>query len=245
MTAWDDVIVADDRRHHLRCGEPLYAARFDDVLDFRAPGLAPVRLADRAWHIALDGAAAYDRRFRRTFGFYEGLATVTSPDGWHHIDATGADACPHRFAWCGNFQGGRCAVRGIDRSYFHIDPAGRCTYTRRWQYVGDYREGLAVVQDASGQSTHIDVTGELAHGQWFLDLDVPHKGYARARDARGWCHVDRRGRAAYESRFAMVEPFYNGQARVETLDGALIVIAEDGTTVLTLRAALPTTTSWA
>ncbi len=238
MTTWADVIVADDRRHHLRRGEPLYAERFDDVLDFRAPGLAPVRLAERAWHISLDGAAAYARRFHRTFGFYEGLATVVSPEGWHHIDAACTDAYRERFDWCGNFQGGRCAVRAIDRSYFHIDPDGRPTYARRWPYAGDYREGLAVVQDANGRSTHIDVTGDLVHGRWFLDLDVPHKGYARARDEQGWCHVDRAGQPAYEARVAMVEPFYNGQARVETLDGALMVIAEDGRAILTLRAAL-------
>lgn len=235
MTAWADVIVAGDHRHHLRRGQPLYPERYDDVLDFRAPGLAPVRLADRAWHITLDGAAAYDRRFQRTFGFYEGLASVVSPDGWHHIDATGADAYPGRFEWCGNFQGERCAVRAVDRAYLHIDPRGRPTYERRWRYVGDYREGLAVVQGADGRSTHVDLAGEMVHGRWFVDLDVPHKGYARARDAHGWCHVDRQGRPAYESRFAMVEPFYNGQARVETRNGALMIIDEAGNALVTLR----------
>jgi len=235
MTVWADVVVSGDRSHHLRRSEPLYAERYDDVLDFRAPGLAPVRLAERAWHIGLDGVAAYTRRFQRTFGFYEALAAVVSQDGWHHVEATGADAYEGRFDWCGNFQGGRCAVRAADRSYLHIDPQGSPTYGRRWRYVGDYREGLAVVQDADGRSTHIDLSGEPVHGHWFLDLDVPHKGYARARDPHGWCHVDRQGRPVYEHRFTMVEPFYNGQARVETLDGALMIIDEYGTSLIRLR----------
>jgi hypothetical protein len=237
MTAWADVIVAADRSHHHRGGEPLYPERYDDVLDFRAPGLAPVRLKDRAWHIGLDGAAGYARRFQRTFGFYEGLATVVSPDGWHHIDAAGADAYPQRFDWCGNFQGRRCAVRATDHAYFHIDPHGDPAYGARWRYVGDYRDGLAVVQGANGRSTHIDLAGEIVHGRWFLDLDAPHKGYARARDEDGWCHVDCQGQPAYATRFAMVEPFYNGQARVETLDGALLVIDEGGRILVPLHPA--------
>jgi hypothetical protein len=51
----------------------------------------------------------------------------------------------------------------------------------------------------------------------------------------GWHHVDREGRAVYERRFGMVEPFYNGQARVERLDGGLEVIDEVGGVVLELR----------
>ncbi|HVK71197.1 MAG TPA: methyltransferase, partial [Polyangium sp.] len=70
-----------------------------------------------------------------------------------------------------------------------------------------------------------------------VDLDVFHKGFARARDEAGWMHVDRRGRAVYTRRFAAVEPFYNGQARVERLDGGLDVIDEQGDTIVELRSA--------
>ena len=89
--------------------------------------------------------------------------------------------------------------------------------------------------DAQGLHTHIDTDGNLLHGRWFDDLDVFHKGLARACDAQGWYHVDFWGNAAYARRFASVEPFYNGQARVGTVGGGLEVIAEDGTTLHTLR----------
>lgn len=238
MTDWADIVVAGDRSHHLRRGKPLYAARYDDVVEFRAPGLAPVRAAQTAWHIRVDGGAAYDRRFTRTFGYYEGVAAVVSPDGWHHVDVVGSDAYPGRFDWCGNFQSGRCAVRGADGGYFHVGHDGRPVYERRWRYAGDFREGLAVVQGDDGRSTHVDLDGEIVHGRWFIDLDAPHKGYSRARDDLGWFHVDRTGTAAYADRFAMIEPFYNGQARGETLDGALVVIDEAGERVVVLRAAM-------
>ncbi len=224
--------------HHLDGqGRPMYAERFDEVLKFHPPGLAPVLRAGVAWHIREDGRPAYERRFLRTFGFYEGRAAVESEDGWHHIDVCGRDAYAERHAWCGNFQQARCPVRGDDGLYFHIGPDGVAIYGARWRYAGDYRDDVAVVQAEDGLSTHIDLHGGLLHGRWFVDLDVFHKGYARARDNDGWMHVDQTGRPIYARRFAVVEPFYNGQARVECFDGSLEVIDESGQKLVELRPA--------
>ena len=69
-----------------------------------------------------------------------------------------------------------------------------------------------------------------------------HKGFARARDRRGWHHVDTAGQPLYEQRFRNVEPFYNGQARVERHDGSLAVIGEGwNATLLQLRGPSRTT----
>ena len=143
-----------------------------------------------------------------------------------------------RFGWCGNFQGGRCAVRELDGGYLHVTPEGKPAYDARWRYAGDFRDGAAVVQSGDGRSTHIDPRGEPVHGVRFLDLDVFHKGRARARDEDGWMHIDETGRSVYARRFAAVEPFYNGQARVERFDGGLEVIDEAGRRVVELRPAL-------
>lgn len=232
---WRRTSIAADGTHHVLNGAELYADRFDEVLKFHEPGLAPVRRGNGAWHIRVDGIAAYAARFLRTFGFYEGFAAVAGADGWHHIDVSGVAAYPQRFAWCGNYQEARCTVRYIDGSYGHITAAGQSAAPDRWRYVGDYRDGQAVVQSADGRSSHVDLDGRLTHGGWFLDLDVFHKGFARARDDDGWTHIDQTGRAAYRRRFASVEPFYNGQARVERLDGALEVIDETGGTLVELR----------
>lgn len=237
---WLKLFPSDDGTHHVHAGGPAYETRFDEVLKFHAPGLAPVRRGDEGWHIDPEGRAAYPRRFRRAFGFYEGLAAVEGSEGWHHIVPSGADAYAARFAWCGNFQGGRATVRANDGRYHHLLPDGAPCYAERWRYAGDYRDGVAVVQGDDGQSSHLDTTGTLIHGRWFIDLDVFHKGFARARDERGWTHIDREGRPAYERRFAMVEAFYNGQARVERSDGALEVIDEKGRTLTALREPPPT-----
>lgn len=233
-----EIDIAPDRTHHVRSGEPLYAERFDEVLSFHSPGLAAVRRGDAAWHIHLDGSPAYAHRFLRTFGFYERRAAVVTRDGWRYIDDAGHEASSGRFAWCGNFQGHRAAVRDNRGRYFHVDLDGSPAYAHRWAYAGDYRNGIAVVQAENGRSTHIDKTGSPTHHVWFLDLDVFHKGFARARDDDGWMHVDLHGRPAYSRRFASVEPFYNGQARVERFDGGLEVIDESGRTTVEVRTAL-------
>ena len=162
---------------------------------------------------------------------------MASDEGWHHITPAGGALYEQRYAWSGNYQGGRCTVRDFAGAYMHINPAGCPAYADHWRYAGDYRDGVAVVQAEHGRSTHIDADGQWIHGCWFRDLDVFHKGFARARDDDGWMHLRRCGTPAYARRFAAVEPFYNGQARVERFDGALEVIDESGATVVQLRPA--------
>ncbi|MEP7121178.1 MAG: methyltransferase [Byssovorax sp.] len=234
--SWERASLAPDATHHVIDGEPLYDARFDEVLKFHPPGLAPARRANDAWHIRSDGSPAYARRFVRTFGFYEGLAAVTSIDGWHHVHPDGSDVYATRHAWCGNFQGGLCPARDHDGAYLHLTTTGAPAYPLRWRYAGDFRDGVGVVQGEDGRSTHIDGQGRSLHHQWFLDLDVFHKGFARARDEEGWTHIDSVGRPLYARRFAAVEPFYNGQSRVERLDGAIEVIDERGSCLVEVRA---------
>lgn len=221
----------------MRDGIPLYAERFDEVLKFHDPGLAAVRRGRDAWHIRVDGTAAYGRRFFRTFGFYEGRAAAVASDGWRHILPDGGDVYARRFAWCGNFQEGRCAAREFGGAYLHITPEGVPAYDARWRYVGDFRDAVAVAQSDDGLSTHIDSCGKPIHGIRFRDLDVFHKSHARARDDAGWTHIDGAGRPLYKRRFAAVEPFYNGQARVERFDGGLETIDETGAAVIELRPA--------
>ena len=232
---WRDYQVSADGSHHVYQGRPAYAARFREVSKFRAPGLAPVRDGSGAYHITPDGRPAYGFRHARTFGFYEGRAAVQSSYGWFHVLPAGNRLYSQSYAWCGNFQGNRCAVRRSDGYYFHIGPDGAAAYEERHKYAGDFKDGFAVVQRADGRHSHIDASGGLVHNRWFLDLDVFHKGYARARDRAGWHHIDVHGESVYAERFKSVEPFYNGQARVEGFDGRLLVIDESGGALVEIR----------
>ena len=126
-------------------------------------------------------------------------------------------------------------MRLSDDRYFHIREDGVPAYSERYRYAGDFKDGFAVVQRDDGLHSHIDRSGALLHGRWFLDLDVFHKQYARARDEAGWHHVDRYGEPIYGARFRNVEPFYNGQARAEGFDGSLAVVGESGELMVDLR----------
>lgn len=233
---WQTLKISSDGTHHTtEGGVAAYSERFDHVLKFHCPGLAPVSKAGCAWHIKPDGLPAYEQRFLQAFGFYEDLAAVSGDDGWFHVTISGKPAYDQRYAWCGNFQDGRCTVRDTQGMYHHIKVDGSAAYESLWRYAGDYRDGIAVVQASDGRSTHIDRDGQLVHACWFVDLDVFHKGFARARDDEGWMHVDSHGRSIYGRRFSSIEPFYNGQARVERFDGAIEVIDETGATLVELR----------
>ena len=228
--------VSSCKTHHLdQQGKPLYSQRFDQVLSFHEPGLAPVSLNGLAWHVCLNGTNAYAGRFERTFGFYCGFAAAIREGKWLHIRPDGQSLYAERYLFVGNFQDDYCTVCDTEGRYFHIDFCGQPLYPRRWRYCGDFREGVAVVQGNDGLSTHINVSGELVHGQWFMDLDVFHKGFARARDINGWHHVNQTGEPIYTQRYSQVEPFYNGCSRVEAQDGCLQVIEESGCVLRELR----------
>ena len=232
---WRQYTVSADSTHHLHRGRPAYDARFREALKFHEPGLAPVIDDSGAYHITPDGLPAYRPRYVRTFGFYDGRAAVQSANGWYHILPDGSSLYKERYTWCGNFQESRCPVRQYDGLYLHIDLDGSPLYGERYSYAGDFRDGIAVVQCNDGTHTHIDGSGAPIHGRWFVDLDVFHKGVARACDSGGWHHVNMRGEPLYARRFKDVEPFYNGQARIEEFSGALSVINEAGETLLVLR----------
>jgi len=221
-------LVAREGTHHLKDGEPAYAARYFRVMKFHVPGLAAVIDASGSYHIRPDGSPAYESRFIEAFGFYEERASVRDHSGWYHILASGKPAYQERYAWCGNYQESRVTVRNQAGFYFHLDEYGRRTYAEHYLYAGDYRDGIACVRRADGSCLHIDKQGHLVHAFTFGDLDVFHKGYARARDEGGWFHLRQDGRPAYAARFAEVEPYYNGQAFCREWSGRRVIVDHNG-----------------
>ncbi len=235
---WQKTKISACETHHILNQNPIYRERFHQVMKYHAPGLAPVKDLTGAFHIDIDGQPAYSMRFIETFGFYEGFAAVRSEEGWFHIRPEGAEAYTSRYLWCGNFQEGRCPVRDNNDLYFHIDYKGQRVYRDSYDYVGDFKDGFAVVCNKQGLHTHIDYQGNFIHGQWFNDLDIFHKGFARAKNSEGWYHINRLGKPLYKERYAFIEAFYNGIARVETTNGMLLTISVDGKKVSELRPAL-------
>lgn len=231
VIAIDEITISPCETFHVYNESPLYSQRFTKVLKFHEPGLAPVITETGAYHINKQGEPAYKFRFLRTFGFYQLLATVVVEQGWFHIRPDGSNLTAARYAWCGNFQNNACVVKDFNQNYFHIDQLGKRLYPNSYRYVGDFRDDIAVVQNAEGHYTHITKAGCYPHNKWFMDLDVYHKGFARAKNEQGWFHIDSKGQAIYAEYYEMIEPFYNGYARVTTSTGAILRIDENGQVV--------------
>ncbi|MCY4046614.1 MAG: methyltransferase [Candidatus Dadabacteria bacterium] len=228
---WKNTAPAPEGTHHLKVlgGEALYPARYDKVLPFRAPGLAAAQLGAGGFHILPDGNPAYSERFTRAFNFYEGLAAVMLQREWFHIHPDGGSAYGGTWNWCGNFQRQRCPVRDARGRYYHIRKNGEPLPGGPHLYAGDFRECVAVVRSPDGLCRHVDSEGRFVNTGAFFDLDVPHKGYACARDAGGWFHIDKDGNdASGGHRYRYLEPFYNGQALARKQDGEMVVIDESG-----------------
>lgn len=234
-SAWENYEIAPDQTHHIIDQQPAYTPRFLTVLKFHEPGFAAARDASGAFHINTYGKSIYSYRFLKTFGFYNGRASVESLTGWCHILTDGIELYQNRYAWCGNFQQHYCVVKDLDGNFFHINEDGKRAYLASYKYVGDFHDGFAVVQNQQGLHTHIDFKGSLRHSKWFINLDVYHKGFARACDEDGWFHIDIPGNSLYSQRYKNIEPFYNGIARVETNSGALHLINEKGEKIHILR----------
>lgn len=221
-----------EQRFHVNAdGAPAYSSRFKHVGKFHLPGLAPAH-EDSGWmHILTNGMPAYSNRYEHTWGFYCGLAAAKDAAGWMHVAASGVPAYEERYAWVGNFQEGLCPVQS-GQGFFHVDQSGRRVYSETHSYAGDFRDGIAVVTSSEdGLCRHITTDGTPLHDGAFIDLDVFHKGFSRAKDSRGWFHITPDGKACYAERYASVEPFYNGLARADTADGRRVRIAPSGATV--------------
>lgn len=231
---WRIYQISSSRRYHTCMGIPAYSRKFEEVMTFHEPGLAPARSQSKWFHINPDGSRAYAMEFDRVWGFYNDLAAVVSDGQAFHIGSDGEPAYSERYSWTGNFQEGMCTVRDALGRYFHIMGDGQRPYAETYIYAGDYKEGLAAVYSMNSGSFHIDTRGKRIYSSEFMEVGAFHKGIAPARDSSGWFHIDRNGKEIYRDRYAGVEPFYNGRAKVSGHHGNVMTISESGKILDTL-----------
>lgn len=231
---YKDIKVSRDGTYFLFDDKPVFTKKFISALKFHPPGLAPVLDESGAYHIMDNGEPAYDQRFNRTFGYYFNKSAVISKEGWLHIHPDGSEVYPERYSWAGNYQEDFCTIRDKNNLYFHIDAQGYPLYSEKYLYAGDFKDGIAVVRKNNNLCTHIDTNGSFLHEKEFIDLDVYHKSFSRARDKDGWFHIDLEGNPIYDEKFSMIEPFYNGFAYVEKKNGTKGIIDESGNLIHTI-----------
>ncbi len=224
----EKIELSRDETHHIYNGNLLYENVFTSVMSFHPPGIAAVRDKTGAYHIDLEGKSVYQRRFIKSFGFYNGIAAVVDESGWFHINIRGKPQYNGTYDWVGNFQEDVCTVRDKNGLYFHIKTDGSLLYDKKYKYTGDFKYGIAVVYNHNGYAQHIDKSGSLLHQKRFNELGVFHKGFAIAKDNRGAFHINKNGDPLYKDRYKWVEPFYNGHAFVCKKNEEKLIIDEQG-----------------
>lgn len=229
---WQDIRVSSDQTCFCLEGTMIFGRKFEKVMKFHAPGLAPVKDETGSYHIDIAGNPLYSERYDRTFGYYCNRAVVMMSGKWFHLTEKGSRAYPDDYAWSGNYQEDLCTVRDFSNNFFHIDKAGQRIYSSNYLYCGDYKDGFACVRQTNRFFRHIDINGRFIYDAEFIDLGVFHKGYATARDGEGWFHITGEGKEIYAHRFKYLEPFYNGYALATRFDDSKIVIDETGKFVL-------------
>ena len=119
---YKDLEVSADETHFLYKDKIAFEGKiFAQVLKFHAEGLAAVADKEGWYHLNLTGAAAYEQRYNRTFGYYfERAAVVDFVQNWFHIDTQGRRVYAQDYSWVGNYQQARCVVRDKNNRYFHI-----------------------------------------------------------------------------------------------------------------------------
>lgn len=223
---WEDIKLNKNQKGYSFKGQPLFDKQFTTALNFHKEGIAAVADASGAYHIDMNGNPIYDERYNRTFGYYFNKAAVLYNGNAYHIDTFGKRIYLQNFLWTGNYQQDICVVKDSNHNYYHIDATGNRLYAEGYLYAGDFRENIACVQLQNKLFTHIYKDGSRVHNELFQDLNVYHKGYACAKDASGWFHIDLQGKPLYKERYLLLEPFYNGAALATDLRGEKIIVFE-------------------
>ena len=225
---WKNIKVSHDWTHFLVDGQLAFDRKYISVLKFHAPGLAPVK-DENGWHfIDIEGKTVIPGPFGRAWGFYCDRSAVEDKSGAYHIDPNGNPMYSKRYAWVGNYQENLCAVRDLEGNYMHIRREGEPLCPHSFCYAGDFKDGMACVMLRNGNFKHLNHKGVFIYDAEFVDLGVYHKGYATAKDAKGWFHIDLKGIEVYSDRYKTMEPFYNGVAFAETLKGEKCVVDVTG-----------------
>ncbi len=114
------------------------------VLDVSADyTLLPVENQDGDFvgYVAPSGTLALDVNAQDGRLFHEGLAAVKQNGLYGYLDKTGKVVIPCRYAWAGDFSGGRAVVSQGDGRWTVIDQSGQELVTK--DYINDFSEGLA------------------------------------------------------------------------------------------------------
>ena len=131
------------------------------------------------------------------------------------------------YAWAGKAENGMAPFRREDGSCGHIGDNGMQPYRFRFDDSDPFSGTAAPVWKDGLGCTFISDAGEFLLDDWHIECRPYSEGYAAARDADGWHHIDAYGRPMYSERYDEAGEFRNGEAMCREGE-ILIIIGTDG-----------------
>ncbi len=186
----------------------------------------------------------------RWFGFYDGIAifrkdgklyamyagkTVGIPADLHSVRVELTSSRDSVTEWIGEPHEGIRTFRSKDGKYGFLTEQGFPLTSERFDYADEMKYSMTVVGLEGKGFTYLTDLGQYPIDKWFVECTPFHKGYATARDERGWYHIDLSGNPIYKERYAYAEPFYNEVALCRDVEGNWYLVRQDGGSEIIIR----------
>lgn len=187
----------------------------------------------------------------RWFGFYDGVVifrkngalyawydgrVVKIPEDLHSVKVKLTGYRNNDLEWTSAEHEGIRTFRDTKGKYGFLMDKGYPISCERFDYAGDMKYSLAVVGVEGKGFTYLTDLGQYPIDRWFIECTPFHKGFATARDEKGWYHMDQSGKPVYGQRYAYAEPFYNEVALCRDLDGNWCLVRQDGSSEIIIEA---------
>ena len=210
----------------LQCENSLALAVSHDAFVARLIGAFMREYPADSWFDYYEGIILY-RIGTETYAWYNGKS-VSISEALSNDRIVISGYRENRLEWVGEACEGIRTFRDVNGKYGHLTEQEHPITNERFDYAGDMKYSLTVVGNEGKGFTYLTDLGQYPIDKWFLECTPFHKGYATARDSKGWYHIDLSGNQLYSERYAYAEPFYNEVALCRDFEGNWYLVHQEG-----------------
>lgn len=179
-----------------------------------------IKISDDGTYFLFNGERIFNNEFIEVLKFHEpGLAPVTDSCGSFHIDASGKELYPERYARTFGFYCNRAAVVKENR-WFHLTETGKAAYNQTYHWTGNFQENLCPVRDEHDQYFHIDLHGNRIYRENYVYCGDFKDGIACVKMENGFYrHINKNGDSLNHKSFCDLGVFHKSFATAKDENG--------------------------
>ncbi len=164
--------------HHISIdGKAIYSKFYERVFGFYFDR-AVVNEKNFAYHIGIDGLAAYKERYLWCGNYQEGICIVKEfKNKYFHINKNGERIYAKDYIYAGDFKEGIACVCLDNGHYTHIKLDGTFLHNKNFELLDVYHKGFARAKDNDGWF-HVDRNGNEVYSTRYSLIEPFYNGYA-------------------------------------------------------------------